>query len=571
MAKPPPVPLVVDNKKFDIIIEVKNVTKSFDSVTVVDDCNLAIRRGEFVTLLGPSGCGKTTLLRMIAGFETPTDGHIFIERTDVTDVPPHKRNINTVFQKYALFPHLNVYKNVAFGLKLKKIPSVLKDKKGNVVKDENGKDIPILIHLTKEQINEKVLYGLKMVGLEGYGDRNVDSLSGGQQQRVAIARALVCEPKVLLLDEPLGALDLKMRKEMQAELMRMHKELGITFVYVTHDQEEALTMSDTIVVIRDGVIQQVGTPKKIYDEPKNAYVADFIGESNILSGTMIADFKVMVEGKVLSCSDKGFAKDERVDLVVRPEDIDIIPLDPQNINQWQELLQGTVTRSIFKGTYFEMEILVGGYEFTAQNTIERTIGSKVALQIPPQNIHIMKKDRVKNEYKTEVFDDGVVLICDGKFECDTTGFAVGQEVIAEFDFLATTLTDYEDDGVIGGTVATSLYKGKYYQVQIYTDDDNDIMLDTPEEWDIGDRVGINIKKESIQLRSYIHTNEEKNQPTNDKNQQKETDQKTNQELPPTTNNEKEYNLDNTTPSDDSTLDTSTQQELTSILSGEENI
>ncbi|MCL2598851.1 MAG: ABC transporter ATP-binding protein [Firmicutes bacterium] len=484
-----------DNKR-DTIIEVKNVTKVFDGVTVVDDMNLAIKRGEFVTLLGPSGCGKTTLLRMIAGFETPTDGQIYVERTNVTEVPPYKRSINTVFQKYALFPHLNVYKNVAFGLKLKRIVVDAVDKQGKPILDKEGKQAKKTIKLTKQQIDDKVKYGLKMVGLDGYGGRDVSSLSGGQQQRVAIARALVCEPKVLLLDEPLGALDLKMRKEMQVELMRMHKELGITFVYVTHDQEEALTMSDTIVVIRDGVIQQVGTPKKIYDEPKNQYVADFIGESNILSGTMVADFRVQVEDKILPCSDKGFEKNEKVDLVIRPEDIEILPIEKAEVTA----LQGVVQISVFKGTYYEMEIKVGGYEFTVQNTVEQKIGSTVALKIDPNNIHIMKKDRVINEYKSEVIDEGVVEICGGNFECDTAGFEIGQEVIASFDFLATTLVDHEDNGTIGGFVANSLYKGKYYQVQVYTDDDQDIFVDTPDEWDIGDRIGITIKKDAIKLR-----------------------------------------------------------------------
>jgi len=492
LAKPPNATVVKpmqDNKKIDIIIEVKNVTKVFDSVTVVDDVNLAIKRGEFVTLLGPSGCGKTTLLRMIAGFETPTEGQIFIERTDVTDVPPHKRSINTVFQKYALFPHLNVYNNVAFGLKLKKIPIKTKDK--------NGVEVQKFVKLTKKQIGEKVLYGLKMVGLEGYGGRNVESLSGGQQQRVAIARALVCEPQVLLLDEPLGALDLKMRKEMQGELMKMHKELGITFVYVTHDQEEALTMSDTIVVIRDGAIQQVGTPKKIYDEPQNAYVADFIGESNILSGTMVADFKVKVEDKILDCSDKGFEQNEKVDLVIRPEDINLV----ETFDDSNDCLSGVVLSSVFKGTYYEMEIMSGSYEFTVQSTLERPIGTSVGLKVAPNDIHIMKKERVKNIFKTEVLDEGIVEICGGKFECDTTGFEIGQEVFAEFDFFGVTLTDHEDDGIIGGNIAASLYKGRYYQVQVYTDDDNDIIVDTADEWDINDRVGINIKKESIKLRA----------------------------------------------------------------------
>ena len=293
--------------KFDKIIEIRNVTKVFDDVTVVDNMNLSVKRGDFVTLLGPSGCGKTTLLRMIAGFATPTSGNIFLDGKDITELPPHKRPINTVFQKYALFPHLNVFKNIAFGLKLKRIPDVKRDKKGEpVLNPKTGAHIDVMRKFTKNEIAEKVNRVLKLVGLEGYGHRDTTSLSGGQQQRVAIARALVLEPKVLLLDEPLGALDLKMRKEMQFELKKMHDELGITFIYVTHDQEEALTMSDKVVVISDGVIQQMGTPKKIYDEPANAFVANFIGESNILSGEMQEDYKVRFCGADFKCEDKGF-------------------------------------------------------------------------------------------------------------------------------------------------------------------------------------------------------------------------------------------------------------------------
>ena len=289
-------------EKFDNIIEIKNVTKVFDGITAVDNVNLAVRRGEFVTLLGPSGCGKTTLLRMIAGFELPTSGTILLEKQDVTTVPPHLRPINTVFQKYALFPHLNVFKNIAFGLKLKRVPTGEFDKKNR----------PVYRKFTKDEIAEKVERVLKLVNLEAYGYRGITGLSGGQQQRVAIARAIVCEPKVLLLDEPLGALDLKMRKEMQLELAAMHKDIGITFIYVTHDQEEALTMSDKVVVMTDGAVQQYGTPKKIYDEPANAFVADFIGESNILSGVMKKDFLVEFCDTQFKCSDKGFGKDERV-------------------------------------------------------------------------------------------------------------------------------------------------------------------------------------------------------------------------------------------------------------------
>ena len=293
------------------IIDLKNVNKSYGSVQVVDNFNLYIKKGEFVTFLGPSGCGKTTTLRMIAGFETVTSGEILLNGVDIKDIPPHKRPINTVFQRYALFPHLDVYDNVAFGLKLKKVPDGdKKDKKGNQKYRK----------LTKEEIDVKVTKALKIVDLEEFEWRDIQTLSGGQQQRVAIARAIVNEPEILLLDEPLGALDLKMRKEMQIELKEMHKKLGITFIYVTHDQEEALTMSDTIVVMKDGVIQQIGTPKDIYDEPKNAFVADFIGESNIYSGTIIDENHVSFLGNRFECVDK-FPKNEKVDVVIRPEDI----------------------------------------------------------------------------------------------------------------------------------------------------------------------------------------------------------------------------------------------------------
>lgn len=490
-------------QKFDKIIEVRNVTKVFDDVTVVDDVNLSIKRGEFITLLGPSGCGKTTLLRMIAGFEAPTSGAIFLEGQDVTDLPPHKRPINTVFQKYALFPHLNVYKNVAFGLKLKRLPNGWKMKKNGEYKlDKRGNKIEVYRKLTKAEMDEKITRALKLVGLEAYGHRDVTSLSGGQQQRVAIARALVCEPKVLLLDEPLGALDLKMRKDMQIELMDMHKRLGITFVYVTHDQEEALTMSDNVVVIKDGVIQQYGSPKKIYDEPKNAFVASFIGESNILSGTMKSDFNVNFCGADFKCLDKGFNKNEKVDLVVRPEDIAIESGEKGK-------LVGEVTQSIFKGTYYEMNVLVGDYEFTVQNTVEHKVGEKVGLSIEPNGIHIMKKLLTQNEYITEVSGENTVAICGGNFEfVNNEGFNKGDKVVAEVDFDKVELTDDESDGTVGGNVAQTLYKGSYYQVQVYTDDDDDIFVDTADEWDIDDRVGIVIPPEAIRVRAFVEEKED---------------------------------------------------------------
>ncbi len=339
------------------LIDLKGVSKEFDGVTVLDNINLYIRKKEFMTLLGPSGCGKTTTLRIIGGFENPTAGQVLFEGKDIAHLPPYKRQVNTVFQKYALFPHLNVFDNIAFGLKLKKLP--------------------------KDEIARKVDYMLDLVNLKGYGKRHVDALSGGQQQRVAIARALVNEPEVLLLDEPLGALDLKLRKEMQLELKNMQQRLGITFLYVTHDQEEALTMSDTVVVMHDGHIQQVGDPKRIYDEPVNAFVADFIGESNILHGTMIHDELVSFADHDFPCVDFGFGDNAPVDVVIRPEDIMIVGED---VGQ----MVGTITSVLFKGVHYEMMIDTGAFTFKVHSTSMQPQGSRVGLNIVPFNIHIMK-------------------------------------------------------------------------------------------------------------------------------------------------------------------------------------
>ncbi|HIT00872.1 MAG TPA: ABC transporter ATP-binding protein [Candidatus Faecaligallichristensenella faecipullorum] len=341
------------------LIELKNIRKSFDDTEVLKDINLYIRKKEFITLLGPSGCGKTTMLRIIGGFEAPTSGQVLFEGKDMVPVPPYKRRVNTVFQKYALFPHLNVFDNIAFGLKLKK--------------------------MNKAEIASRVERMLKLVKMEDYGKRSVDALSGGQQQRIAIARALVNEPEVLLLDEPLGALDLKLRKEMQLELKSMQQQLGITFVYVTHDQEEALTMSDTIVVMKDGVIQQIGDPKHIYDEPKNAFVADFIGESNILPATMIKDELVEAAGCRFSCVDGGFGEMAPVDMVVRPEDIMVVGEDVG-------MLTGEVKSVLFKGVHYEMMVDTGTFVWKIHSTTMQPVGTKVGLSIVPFNIHIMKKE-----------------------------------------------------------------------------------------------------------------------------------------------------------------------------------
>ena len=341
----------------DHLIDLIGISKEYDGVKVLKDIDLYIRKKEFLTLLGPSGCGKTTTLRIIGGFETPSSGSLLFEGQEISDLPPYKRRVNTVFQKYALFPHLNVYDNIAFGLKLKKMP--------------------------KKMIDEKVEQMLELVNLKGYAKRHVEALSGGQQQRVAIARSLVNEPEVLLLDEPLGALDLKLRKDMQLELKSMQQRLGITFIYVTHDQEEALTMSDTIVVMKDGTIQQIGDPKTIYDEPANAFVADFIGESNILRGTMIKDELVEFAGAAFPCVDSGFGENAPVDVVIRPEDIMLVGEDVGQI-------VGTVKSVLFKGVHYEMMIDTGAYTFKVHSTSMQPQGSKVGVNIVPFNIHIMK-------------------------------------------------------------------------------------------------------------------------------------------------------------------------------------
>ena len=340
------------------IIEIKNVSKTYGDNTVLNNLSLNIRKNEFLTLLGPSGCGKTTTLKILAGFENSDIGKVLFNGEDISALPPYKRQLNTVFQKYALFPHMNVYENIAFGLKIKKV--------------------------SKNEIDKKVSEMLKLVALEGFEKRSIDSLSGGQQQRVAIARALVNEPKVLLLDEPLGALDLKLRKEMQSELKRIQQRLGITFIFVTHDQEEALTMSDTIVVMNKGIIQQMGSPEDIYNEPANAFVADFIGESNIVDGIMLEDLKVEFCNHVFTCVDKGFNSNEVVDVVIRPEDIEII--SPE-----KGMITGKVNSVKFKGVHYEIEVIENEHKWIIHNIKNAEIGAMVGLNISPESIHIMRK------------------------------------------------------------------------------------------------------------------------------------------------------------------------------------
>ena len=342
------------------IIELKNISKKYEDHTVLDNLSLDIKKNEFLTLLGPSGCGKTTTLKIIAGFEYADDGKVLFEEKDLNNVPPYQRPVNTVFQKYALFPHMNVYENIAFGLKIKKMP--------------------------KDQIDAKVKEMLRLVALEGCEKRKVDSLSGGQQQRIAIARALVNEPKVLLLDEPLGALDLKLRQEMQIELKRMQQKLGITFIFVTHDQEEALSMSDTIVVMNKGKIQQMGSPEDIYNEPKNSFVARFIGQSNIFDGVMLDDFKVKFCDTEFDCVDKGFDKNEDIEVVIRPEDIKMV--SPQ-----EGMLKGKVTSVVFKGVHYEIEVIENDRKWILHNTKNAVVGEELGMDIYPEDIHIMRKER----------------------------------------------------------------------------------------------------------------------------------------------------------------------------------
>jgi spermidine/putrescine transport system ATP-binding protein len=349
----------------EVLINLTDVSKSFDGELVLDHINLQIHDREFVTLLGPSGCGKTTTLRIIGGFESPDTGDVTFDGKSVKDVPPHRRPVNTVFQKYALFPHLNVYENVAFGLRLKKTP--------------------------EDEIKTRVKDMLSLVNLKGFERRRITTLSGGQQQRVAIARALINEPEVLLLDEPLGALDLKLRKDMQNELKKIQQKTGITFIYVTHDQEEALSMSDVVVVMANGQIQQIGSPTDIYNEPENAFVADFIGESNIVDGVMLDDYKVRFAGHTFKCVDAGFAKNQSVDVVVRPEDVDVVPLE-------KGMLQGTVTSVTFKGVHYEIIIDIGGFKWMIQTTDYVAEGEHTGLYIEPDAIHIMNKSEFSNMF-----------------------------------------------------------------------------------------------------------------------------------------------------------------------------
>ena len=456
-------------KASDKIIEFKNIQKGFGDKVVLDDISFYVNKGEFLTLLGPSGCGKTTLLRLLAGFGNTDSGEILINGENITNVPPHERPVNTVFQRYALFPHLDVYENIAFGLKLQKVPT--------------------------DEIDKKVRRVLKMVSMTDYEDRDVESLSGGQQQRVAIARAIVNQPKVLLLDEPLAALDLKMRKDMQIELKEMHRKLGITFIYVTHDQEEALTLSDTIVVMNEGKIQQIGTPTDIYNEPQNAFVADFIGESNILNGKMIKDKVVEFVGHEFECVDEGFGENVDVDVVVRPEDIYIM-----NRTEGAQFT-ARVKSCTFKGVHYEMYVDTDkGYELMIQDYNAFEPGAEVGLLIRPADIQVMKKERVINRFEGEIVDETHVKFLDETFECKPHDkFEVGEKVNVEVKFSRVELIDHPEEGMLSGEVHFLLYKGDHYHLTIKTDYGDKLWVDTNDIWDKGDLVGINIAPKDIKI------------------------------------------------------------------------
>nr|WP_296077201.1 ABC transporter ATP-binding protein [uncultured Ruminococcus sp.] len=487
------------------IIELKNVGKSFDDVVVVEDFNLEVKKGEFVTFLGPSGCGKTTTLRMIAGFEIPTEGQITLKGEDISKLPPYERPINTVFQRYALFPHLNIYDNIAFGLKLKTSEVTYKK--------DNGKIITRKEKLSKKEIDKKVKRALEIVDLEGFEKRSVDTLSGGQQQRIAIARAIVNEPQILLLDEPLGALDLKMRKEMQIELKAMHERLGITFIYVTHDQEEALTMSDKIVVMSDGVIQQIGTPEEIYNEPKNAFVADFIGESNIFNGKVTDKLQVQFCDHTFTCVDD-FHIGTKVDVVVRPEDIVMKP-------KGEGMMDVVVDSVVFKGVHYEITVLSGDNEIVINSIYNAVVGDTISIDIDPDSIHLIENNLTTNDFEGIITKHNTVEFADGEFECDLTQLypnskyvddvlvdekgneidVVGKEVSVSIPvFGSIEMSDDADKGGTTGNIISLIYKGDHYQYIVRTENEYDFIFDDEDLWNENDFVSLIIPKENISLK-----------------------------------------------------------------------
>ncbi|MBQ0041725.1 MAG: polyamine ABC transporter ATP-binding protein [Lachnospiraceae bacterium] len=477
-------------KKGDTLIKMTHVKKSYDGKTnVIEDFSLDVNEGEFVTFLGPSGCGKTTILRMIGGFDTPTSGEILLEGSDISLLPPNERPINTVFQKYALFPHLNVYDNVAFGLKLKK--------------------------MDKAQIAEKVRHALEIVDLEGFEKRSITTLSGGQQQRIAIARAIVNEPKLLLLDEPLSALDYKMRKEMQLELKDMHKKLGITFIFVTHDQEEALTMSDKIVVMADGEIQQVGTPEEIYNEPKNVFVADFIGESNIYQGVMSDQLKASFADATFECVDD-YEPGTKIDAVIRPEDVDVVaPAEGQ--------LKGTVSSADFKGTFYITFVQCGKYEVEVHCLKHYEPGTEVGLRVVADNIHIIPYDTTINHFEGKIegyAETGLkVVFADFTLDVEATkifeGATIKDGVLVdaagvELSFEGTkvdmsfapedaAMYDDENEGDITGEIISFYYIGDHYSYTIRTESEEDYVVNDEYLWNQGDRVSVTLPKETMKF------------------------------------------------------------------------
>ncbi len=469
------------------IIELRQITKTYENgYTAVENFNLEVKRGEFVTFLGPSGCGKTTTLRMIAGFELPTSGMILLNGENITKLPPNKRPINTVFQRYALFPHLNIFDNIAFGLKLKKLP--------------------------KDEIVKKVKHVLEIVDLEGFERRKVGTLSGGQQQRIAIARALVNEPEILLLDEPLGALDLKMRKEMQLELKNMHEQLGITFIYVTHDQEEALTMSDKIVVMSNGQIQQMGEPEDIYNEPKNAFVADFIGESNIFNGIMTGKLKARFCGGEFECVDD-VPEGTLIDAVVRPEDVIITSPEKGTI-------RGTVTSVIFKGVHYEIAVASGKNEMVIQSTKAAKVGEEVGMCVEPDGIHIMLAEDTINRFEAEVTKEYRLVFNETEIACDLTMVVPGASFSADGELLDThgdvmdpdalkivisvkpediSMSDDKNQGMISGHIINLIYKGDHYSYVVRTDLEHDFIVDDEYLWNMDDYVSLIIPEEKMKF------------------------------------------------------------------------
>ena len=467
----------------NIIVSLQNINVSYGENSILENLNLEIKDKEFLTLLGPSGCGKTTILRTIAGFIKPDSGKVFFDGKVINDMPAYKREVNTVFQRYALFPHLNVFENIAFGLNLKKV--------------------------NKSEIKERVYQMLKMVNLENYGARNINNLSGGQQQRVAIARALINKPRVLLLDEPLGALDLKLRKEMQIELKKIQQSLEITFVYVTHDQEEALTMSDTVAVMKDGDILQIGTPQDIYNEPKNAFIADFIGESNIFNGIMTGNLKVRFCGAEFECLDD-VEHGTQVDVVVRPEDILIV--SPE-----QGAVKGTVISVVFKGVHYEITVQSGKNEIVIQSTKSAKVGDMVGLNVEPDGIHVMPAEKALNRIETGVDKYYKLEFLDGELECDlskivpsshyedgvlmdASGDVIDHErlkVILTIKPDDITMSDDQEEGIISGHIINLIYKGDHYSYVVRTENEEDFIVHDEYLWNMDDFVSLVIPKDKI--------------------------------------------------------------------------